>query len=375
MPEKAQVEPYDFVPLVGQPQREPAVGHHRFAADRHNGRLECRLTAKTPIFVYDPRFARPVAGGHEQVTFPVFGRVAVISGTSLKGVIRSLVEAVEPSCFTSPTDWDEDRSRVYPGSGITRGKNVRVKLPAGFEHCSEKDARGRPLLCPACRLFGSLSPKGDWAWAGKVSISDARSAPGEYTLMDYLILDVLSTPKPEGRPQAYVKQDGTIQGRKFYRHRLDDVMLRALDQYGRRRQDRQNKTVQPVGAGSVFHFTVEYSDLSEAEVRLLLYGLALEEGLGHKVGMGKPLGLGSVQIEIIRWIRIDRNVRYQALGGGLSAPLEGEELAGELAAWLRPYREKQTANLKKLREILRPDPNVDVRYTMRWSPGQQRERR
>jgi len=372
MAEKPQVEPYDFVPLVGPPRREPAIGQHRFTANKHSGRLECRLTAKTPVFVYEPRFARPLPGGHEQASFPVFDGVAVIPGTSLKGVIRSIVEAVEPCCFTLPTDWNEDRSRTYHGSGITRGKKVTVKLPAGFEHCSEKDAQNRPLLCPACRLFGSLSPKGDWAWAGKVSISDARSA--EYTLMDYLILDVLSTPKPEGRPQAYVKQDGTIQGRKFYRHRLDDVMLRALDQSGRRRQDRQNKTVQPVGPGSVFHFTVEYSDLSEAELRLLLYGLALEEGLWHKVGMGKPLGLGSAQIEILRWIRMDRQARYRTLGDGVAAPLESAVLEAELATWLRPYQEKQTADFRKLREILRPDPNVDVRYTVRWSPGQQRER-
>lgn len=370
MAEKSQIEPYDFVPLGAPPQREPAVGHHRFSTDRYSGKLECRLTTKTPLFVYAPRFARPLPGGHERATFPVFAGKAVIPGTSLKGAIRSLVEAVESSCFTFPTDLDTDRSRVYHGSGITRGKRVRVKLPAGFEHCSEKDAQGRPLLCPACRLFGSLDPRGDWAWTGKVSISDAQSEPDEYTLVNDLILDVLSTPKPEGRSQAYVQQDGTIQGRKFYRHRLDDVMQRVPDQHNRRRQDRQNKTVQPVGAGSVFHFTAEYTDLNAAELSLLLYGISLEEGLWHKIGMGKPLGLGSVQIEVIRWDRLEQNARYRTLGGGLSVLSAGDVLTGELTTWLRPYREKQTANLRKLRDILHPNQNVDVRYMIRWSPRQ-----
>lgn len=365
MPEKTLVDPYVFVPLGGAllgdtPQRRVPVGHDRFAG--HSGRLECTLTAKTPLFVYDPRFVKSESQGHQQVTFPVFDGSAVIPGTSLKGALRSLTEAVEACCFTLPLEWPAD----YRGGGITKGKSLTARLPdERFAHCTSKEE-----LCPACRLFGTLKGrrlfgtlKGEMAYAGKVMISDARATAGEYKLGGYLTLDVLSAPKPEGRPKAYVKDGGTIRGRKFYRHSTEPVRLR---EGGRR--DRQNKTVQPVESGAVFHFVVEYNDLAEDELRLLLYTLTLEPGLWHKVGMGKPIGLGSVQIEVTSWTKIARDERYRALGGGISQSLIGEALATELAAWTQPYQASQAANLKALREVLRPNPNLEVRYQVQ-RPG------
>jgi len=342
---RKRVDPYGFVRLVGRPERLPARPHHRFQG--LSGRLTCRLTVKTPLFVYNPKFARPVGRGHEQATFPVYNGTVVIPGSSLKGVIRSVAEAVEASCFTL---FGGPR---YRGSGITRGMQVRVELPQGYEHCTRRDQ-----LCPACRLFGFLH-RGE-VHAGKVSISDAVAPQGKYELMDFIVLDVLSTPKPEARTEVYVVRRGgrnVVRGRKFYRHRLDGVLTRA----GRKR-DRQNKTVQPVAPGSVFTFEVEYNDLRESELRLLLYALALEPGLWHKIGLGKPIGMGSAHIEIIVWQLIDRVARYRSLGEGIAPSLEGNALQAELDDWLRPYRESQAPNLQDLRELWRYDHNYDVRY-------------
>src|SRR5262249_33186071 len=159
MAERPQVEPYDFVPLVGKPQRQAPGGHDRYSAGRYSGLLKCRLTARTPLFIYDPRFVRRVDQNHETVNFPIFGGVAIIPGSSLKGVIRSVVEAVEACCFTLPSPFPHQ----YRGSGITRNKEITVRLPAGFEHCHEKMAVAKDhhkpaALCPACRPFGSLHP-------------------------------------------------------------------------------------------------------------------------------------------------------------------------------------------------------------------------
>ena len=345
MAERKRVDPYGFVRLVGTPDRMEARPHHRF--EGLSGRLTCRLTVKTPLFVYSPQFARSVGRGHEEVRFPVYDGVAVIPGSSLKGVIRSVAEAVEASCFTL---FGGPR---YRGSGITRGMRVQVELPEGYEHCTRRNR-----LCPACRLFGFLY-RGE-VHAGKVSVSDATAPQGKYELMDFIILDVLSTPKPEARTEAYVvRQEGrnVVRGRKFYRHRLDGVLTRAGG-----RKDRQNKTVQPVAPGSVFTFDVEYNDLREQELCLLFYTLALEPGLWHKVGLGKPTGMGSAHIEIVSWQRVDRQVHYKFLGGGVDEPLERDALEGELQTWLRPYRESHALNLQDLRELWRYEHEYDVRY-------------
>ncbi|MGH8563761.1 MAG: RAMP superfamily CRISPR-associated protein [Gammaproteobacteria bacterium] len=190
----------------------------------------------TPIFTYDPRFAR-VNLGHETANFPVFNRIAQIQGSSIKGMIRSLIEAIEPCCVSVPAPF----RKTYRGTGITRGKELTVRLPAEFEHCDDGER-----LCLACRIFGTLNKA--TAYAGKVSIGDARSAPGDYQLLPHVTLDVLSTPKPEGRPNAYTgADDRIIRGRKFYRHRYPpDILKRMPDRTGKPRQDHQNKCGQQV---------------------------------------------------------------------------------------------------------------------------------
>ncbi|MCZ7575158.1 MAG: RAMP superfamily CRISPR-associated protein [Ardenticatenaceae bacterium] len=341
----SEVEPYTFVRLPeGGPKRKPPLLHHRHDEEAQSGRLICRLTAKTPLFVYDPSFAHQMGGGHERADFPVRNGVAMIPGSSLKGVVRSVAEAVESCCFTLFDSF-------YRGGGVTRGKTLKAILPRDYEHCTHL---GR--LCPACRLFGSL--KGDMLFAGKVTIGDARAEAGAYELADWIVLDVLSAPKPEGRPRVYTQSDGRIvRGRKFYRHRLNGVLTRLGG-----RQDRQNKTVRPVAAGASFTFEVEYTDLRAEELRLLLYALALEPGLWHKVGMGKPIGLGSAQIEIVGWTQINRQTRYRVLGGGMTESLTESALQTELDRWLRPYRESNAPNLQDLREAWRYEHSYEVRY-------------
>lgn len=348
MSERQPIDPYGFVSLVGRPNRQPATLHHKFAGE--SGQFTCRLTAKTPLFVFDPSFARIIGGSHEVAQFPVRNREAIIPGSSLKGVIRSVAEAVEASCLTL-------FDKQYRGSGVTRGKTLKTWTPSGYQNCSDLNK-----LCPACRLFGMLN--GDTVFAGKVSISDAKTKPGQYILLGNMILDVLSGPKPEGRPKTYTEAGGnTIQGRKFYRHQLDGVLTRVG-----RKQDNQNKTVQPIDIGAEFTFTVDYADLRPEELRLLLYALVLEPEMWHKIGMGKPLGLGSVQIEITEWTKIDRQARYKMLGGGFAPPLTGEAVRNAIDEQLTYYRRNPAQNLKDLREIWRYDHNYEVRYQTRYTP-------
>jgi hypothetical protein len=47
-----------------------------------------------------------------------------------------------------------------------------------------------------------------------------------------------------------------------------------------------------------FKFKIRYENLTENELGALLFVLKLPEGCAHKIGMGKPLGLGSVKITL-----------------------------------------------------------------------------
>lgn len=65
-------------------------------------------------------------------------------------------------------------------------------------------------------------------------------------------------------------------------------------------------------AGTVYRGRVRFDNLTKAQLGALLFALQLPDGLAHKLGMGKPLGLGSVRLECGLTL-IHREGRYTAL--------------------------------------------------------------
>jgi CRISPR/Cas system CSM-associated protein Csm3 (group 7 of RAMP superfamily) len=249
-----------LVPLTKEAiERRRPVGHtEAVKVGLVSGVLHGRLKALTPVHVgsggfeltkhVDRRLARetPVIKAHVRA-----GDRRVIPGSSLKGVIRSIVEAISPSCLR-----------------IT-GRASRRKLPRReLQGCRFKDN-----LCVACRMFGSLG------YLGQVRFSDAVQVSGGVKVV---YAPPLYAPRP--RVRRYYDNRGNVAGRKFYYHgRLakGDTPLEACP------------------AGSEFTFSVQFDNLEERELGLLLIALGQgEPKLYPKLGGGKPACLGSVEVVI-----------------------------------------------------------------------------
>lgn len=148
-------------------------------------------------------------------------------------------------------------------------------------------------LCPACRLFGTTS------YRGRVSFGFARLANPDGRAKWYRDGEG-SEDKPFTLPLQEIprltwvmpNKASKIPGRKFYVHHPHSVK----DIKGEEKTP-NNRTIEPLDKGNAFEFEVRFSNLEEWELGLLLYSLQLEEGLAHKLGMGKALGFGSVKIE------------------------------------------------------------------------------
>lgn len=334
------MNPYDFVRLVGDgPKREPVQQHEKFKG--LSGRIACLLTVRTPLFV--PRYragAADRAKTHESLEMCRNRQgIPIIPGTSLKGVIRNVAEAAANACFTLPNRLSYER------------QTVEYELPSGFRTCLDAND-----LCPACRLFGMLN-RGN-VFAGNATVQDAIASPGYE--MQWITLTVLSTPKPRHKPfytQEPDKRIPPVRGRKFYYHRPQGVRERN-------QKDGQNKTVEAVRPAAMFAFEVEYANVSEADLSLLLFALTLWDDTCHKVGMGKPIGMGSAKIEITTLTPLDRHSRYRQLSAGWGETLSGAALADFIAGRVATYRDSTSDNLQDLRRILRWDektPDV-IRY-------------
>jgi len=237
-------KPYDFVPFAPQVKRQAPVGHHRYL--HLSGTLRARLIARSPVHVAsglltqsrDPRY--PLIKAH----FRVNG-TPVIPGTSLKGCMRSIVEAISPSSVS-----------------ITRAPQLPRDLKA-----SDKPER----LDVAQRIFGALG------YQGQIRISDAALDRGQTTIQG---TPQLFAPRPKA--PVYLDARGQLRGRKFYMH-------------GRPASGDLPLEVCPVE--STFTFRLDFENLTPGELGLILIALGLGEPRWHpKLGGGKPACLGTIEV-------------------------------------------------------------------------------
>ena len=260
-------KPYDFVPFPKErPYREQGAGHDKLNPRLLSGTLELTLHTLTPVHVGSGYSDFIKAGNQEylaalQASKPVREADAVrrrylIPGSSIKGAVRSLVEAITRSCIR-----------------ITQSKH-RPYIPQGYGGCMSVDD-----LCIACRLFGAQD------YQGHVSFEDAVAPKGSLVLLG---TPLLWTPARGGRglPPRYL-QGNQARGRKFYAHArpASGADPRAC-----------------IKSGAELPLRIHFLNLSEAELGILLTALGLhpDHPFPIKLGGGKPVGLGSVQVKCQR---------------------------------------------------------------------------
>jgi CRISPR-associated protein (TIGR03986 family) len=88
---------------------------------------------------------------------------------------------------------------------------------------------------------------------------------------------------------------------------LKAIIIKSIGKY-----ETQHTLLKPINKGATFRGRIRFENLSKVELGALLFALHLPEGLAHKLGMGKPLGLGSVKITPKLYLS-DRKQRYSNL--------------------------------------------------------------
>ncbi len=198
------------------------------------------------------------------------------------------------------------------------------------------DESGNEIFDIAEAIFGYV-PEGKrtTSRAGRVYFSDAVCEPNQETvwLTENIVTPmVLGSPKPTTF-QHYLVQDkkykhdpdnkrslahyGTptpeetvIRGHKCYWHQRASDFIKSTEPDWQ--TDTQHTQIRPVKEGVTFQFRVYFENLQDFELGALLWVLNLPKGCCHKLGMGKPLGLGSVKVTPTLHL-MDRPSRYTQL--------------------------------------------------------------
>ncbi len=340
--------PYDFVRIDWKKgvKRRRYAPHDSFSG--LSGRIQGTITTLTPFFIpqHKSRISRRDLGRSLKPFLANGQNQPIIPGSSLKGLTRSLVETVGYGC------WWLFKGE-YPAKEKGKKVNYQNELPGPFHQCQAKED-----LCVACRMFG-LTQGDKVSLLGHVGFDDAIcEQPVAYQAI-YTI--ILSDPKPRHTAFYLDKGKHHLAGRKFYYHH--SVLPRDVGGWKiSSRSKRQNQYIKPIDADSVFTFSAHFDNLAQDELGLLLYALALEPGMRHKLGSAKPAGLGSVEIALTRLEIIDYHQRYTAPGGGKTVYEEdalGRFVDGQIAPFVN---DTTSVTLQDLRRIWKWPGRNDIKY-------------
>jgi CRISPR/Cas system CSM-associated protein Csm3 (group 7 of RAMP superfamily) len=346
-------KPYDFVPVdtSTNAQSDLATGHHivfRSAdAPLFTGFIAGIIVSETYVHVasglveplteefFNERGDLTVAQGrqhgdddlvapHVRTIDPKTGKmVRVLPGSTLKGLIRSAVEAIT-SLGTS--------FKPVREAGKIKNEVTTQTLDESVEP---------PKLSLANRLFGlTYESRG---YQGHCAFYDAYQRTGGAE--SYRRLPLYS-PRPESAGYQFYFKDSnkqTFRGRKFYRR---EESLEAGSPY---------IVVEACKPGSSFDFRMQFQALSEGELGVLLIALGAEHtasALGGKtipylkVGGGKPVSFGTIQFKDLHLNILD-NTAY--------VDFEAKEQSHDLVEYVEAaHNEKLLYNpgFTKLRDIM-----------------------
>jgi len=350
--------PYNFIPVTGKINGTPTpkmayqdvisnqnvrCRHDVWAKDTLSGRIVCRLTLETPTVVGAEQTG-PENGPKTVIPYRRNGNPA-IPGNSIRGMIGSIVETISQSALRVLEDKPLKVS-FWNGRGIQ--KLSVGKVYQYFEKIG-KDilpwGSGRTQLTPAELLFGvvedgELQDEGGATQnlASRLRFSDALPPPGtELSFEDRMTLKILDSPKPPS-PAMYFhlrtdkpdlrsfisKKDlnpskHEPNGRKIYLHHqaqdINSACWRSDPTVSNHKHDHQKLIVTPIcqndadGKPASFYFHIGFDNLSRAELTLLIFSLRPPK-FRHRLGLGKPIGLGRVFVKIEGLFLIDRASRY-----------------------------------------------------------------
>lgn len=337
--------PYRWVPVTKQPVAR-ATPAYRHKWEGLSGRLLCTLEALTPFLIGSSR-------GDGQFIRSGLTNRPFIPGTSLKGMIRSLAELIGNAAIPFPHGY-ADEGHTLPKAAEGEGVNWKLDI--------------------AARMFGYL--REGQVFTGLVRFRDGELQGPAKEIGPFKI--VVGQPRPQHKP--FYRDEAC---RKFYHHHVgaDSLVLAPAI-------IKQTRTVYPLPPGVRFEFRVDFENLRQEELALLLYCLVLEENvtvtlskaalgpeargpvtltgpLRHKLGGCKPQGGGSVKISITKMI-FSPNLanRYRGRAAALRE-LEGEALQAEISQRIQPYVKRQDDTMRALRAMLiycENDPRKPIEY-------------
>ena len=360
--------PYRWVTMSNS-NVEYEVPNYHYNLGGLSGRIWCELKALTPLLIGagqlrdtpDVQVPNDHDGEVSNIDFVRYDHndCPYIPATSLKGPIRALAEVVGNATVPFPKVSVDAAHRLARGQRIINNVPQLETVARTFGYLNDKNVFAGLIQFSDAAFIDSPQPPDDWQW---------------YTI-------VVGQPKSSHR--AFYPGYPASNKRKFYHHHPGVSNLEEAPD-----DIRQVANVRPAPTGTRFKFTIEFRNLRDDELNLLLYCLELEEQvtvtlgaaalgreahqssvtlvgpLRHKIGGAKPHGAGSVHIQITKMeLCSDASARYR--GGNATQTLKLSALRTELNNRTASFCGRTDLTMNELRAMLiytTNDPRRPIRY-------------
>lgn len=293
--------PYEFIPLLKTARQTDYNEQSIREKCIYSGRLQLKITVKSPLHVGG---GLPEYDNNGNVIKKLMRRNerVIIPGSSLKGAVRAVAEAVSYSCAVKVPN-----------------QVLQPVLPPGNNQSCESMSK----LCMSCYIFGMMSKTE--SCKGKVLFGEFVMESGKLIKEKIPELKSPFQDYPKRENQDTFKRDGYGNERLYYckacntgncenctkenyyqkrdmagKDREMEFRGRKFYSTGKERMpDNGEKTCyEMIAPGSVLKGEIIFQNLRQEEGRLLAYALNIRHFFCTKLGYGKPLGYGKAEIAL-----------------------------------------------------------------------------
>lgn len=319
-------KPYGFVPLLDVCERTQGIDQHVFPEGTYSGKLGITMTLLSSLGIGDGHTSILEDGRllHRQLRRN--GEPA-IPGSSVKGMVRSIAEAVSHACAPKlPDPWVRGLLRAFPARNQSQCDSTRA-------------------LCPVCSLFGFAGRRE--SYRGKVLFGDFASDASIPVVLESILQQQTpfkNYPRPPhdlfgmggnygnerlyycqacqerncetctkenyyAKSRAASRSRGIrFRGRKFYRPRPDGEVEGGDEA-------RTFTLHEMMPTDTQLYGEVVFQALSATELSLLVFSLALDQSFSPLLGYAKAYGYGRIRLTLSR---VDDLMRRYGRQGSLT---------------------------------------------------------
>lgn len=298
-------KPFFFIDLKERPIKDDFIRHDKFIKEKLTGQLKLRLEVISE-YLFIGSGSYNFIQNPQLVYYSFFrsnGKI-IIPGSSIKGAVRSVAEAISNSCL-SVIKKDKKNPERYPLTHQSCKFNLKTK---------DKNKR-ITKLCPVCRLFGTTD------YGGRINFSDAKILETEKEMKEIVKIGDLFPPRNNEKKRKFYKN------KKFYP--LKNQM-----------PERNYRFVEAVKKGAKFETILTFQNITESELSLLLHATGIKQNFKIKIGGAKPRCFGMVEFIPFEFkILNDDLISFK--NGSIESILQNKELIKQLKKLEEYFSEKE----------------------------------